>query len=44
LLTGGKLPSRRQHVTDRNTTVLQTIMDEVDELSRDHSSPSEAKV
>ena len=43
LLTGGKLPSRRQHVTDRNTTVLQTIMDEVDELSRDHSSPKDVR-
>ncbi|MEG3153414.1 sigma-70 family RNA polymerase sigma factor [Sphingomonas sp. RB1R13] len=43
LLTGGKLPSRRQHVTDRNTTVLQTIMDEVDELSRDHSSPKDVQ-
>ncbi len=43
LLTGGKLPSRRQHVTDRNTTVLQTIMDEVDELSRDHSSPRDVQ-
>ena len=43
LLTGGKLPSRRQHVTDRNTTVLQTIMDEVDELSRDHSSPRDVE-
>jgi RNA polymerase sigma factor (sigma-70 family) len=43
LLTGGKLPSRRQHVTDRNTTVLQTIMDEVDELSRDHNSPKDVQ-
>ena len=43
LLTGGKLPSRRQHVTDRNPTVLQTIMDEVDELSRDHSSPRDVQ-
>jgi RNA polymerase sigma factor (sigma-70 family) len=35
LLSGGKLPSRRQHVTDPNVTALSKIMDEVDELSRD---------
>ena len=35
LLTGGKLPSRRQHKTDPNKSVLQEIMSEVDELSRD---------
>lgn len=35
LMTGGKLPSRRQHVTDPNRTALQTIMGEVEELSRD---------
>ena len=35
LLTGGKLPSRRQHKTDPNKSALQEIMSEVDELSRD---------
>ena len=35
LLSGGKLPSRRSHRTPDNQTALQTIMDEVDELSRD---------
>lgn len=35
LLSEGKLPSRRTHKTDTNTTALQTIMDQVDELSRD---------
>src|SRR5215210_1693342 len=35
LLTGGKLPSRRQHKTDPNQSALQNIMGEVDELSRD---------
>ena len=35
LLTEGKLPSRRDHVTDVNVTALQTIMDQVDELSRE---------
>ena len=33
LLSGGKLPSRRQHKTDPNKSALQTIMGEVDELS-----------
>ena len=32
LLSGGKLPSRRQHKTDPNKSALQTIMGEVDEL------------
>jgi RNA polymerase sigma-70 factor (ECF subfamily) len=36
LLSGGKLPSRRQHKTDPNKSALQTIMGEVDHLSRDH--------
>ena len=36
LLSSGKLPSRRQHRTDPNKTALQTIMGEVDDLSRDH--------
>ena len=36
LLTSGKLPSRRQHKTDPDKSALQTIMGEVDELSRDH--------
>ena len=35
LLSGGKLPSRRQHKTNRDQSVLQEIMSEVDELSRD---------
>jgi RNA polymerase sigma-70 factor (ECF subfamily) len=35
LLSGGKLPSRRQHKTDPNKSALQEIMSEVDELSRD---------
>ncbi len=35
LMTGGKLPSRRQHKTDPNKTTLQEIMGEVDDLSRD---------
>ena len=36
LLTSGKLPSRRQHRSDPDKSALQTIMGEVDELSRDH--------
>jgi RNA polymerase sigma-70 factor (ECF subfamily) len=35
LLTDGDLPSRRLHETDANKTALQTIMGEVDDLSRD---------
>ena len=35
LLTEGKLPSRRDYATDTNRTALQTIMNQVDELSRD---------
>jgi RNA polymerase sigma-70 factor, ECF subfamily len=35
LLTGGNLPSRRQHKTNPNKSALQEIMGEVDELSRD---------
>ncbi len=35
LLTGGKLPSRRQHKTDPNQSALQNIMGQVDTLSRD---------
>ena len=35
LLSEGKLPSRRTYATDPNTTALQTIMDQVDDLSRD---------
>ena len=34
LMSGGKLPSRRQHKTDPNKSALQEIMGEVDELSR----------
>jgi RNA polymerase sigma factor (sigma-70 family) len=33
LLSGGKLPSRRQHKTDPNKSALQSIMSEVDDLS-----------
>ena len=36
LLSGGKLPSRRQHRTDPDKSALQTIMGEVDHLSRGH--------
>ncbi len=36
LLTGGKLPSRRQHKTEPGQSALQSIMGEVEELSRDH--------
>ncbi|MFC7536622.1 sigma-70 family RNA polymerase sigma factor [Sphingomonas sp. GCM10030256] len=35
LLSGGKLPSRRQHKTDPNVSALSQIMGEVEELSRD---------
>ena len=35
LLTGGKLPSRRQFKSDPDKSALQEIMSEVDELSRD---------
>ena len=35
LLTGGTLPSRRQHKTDPNVSALQAIIGQVDELSRD---------
>ena len=38
LLSSGKLPSRRQHRTDPNKSALQTIMCEVDDLSRDHEN------
>ena len=36
LLSSGKLPSRRQHRTDPNKSALQSIMGEVDHLSREH--------
>ena len=36
LLSEGKLPSRREHPTDASKTALQSIMSEVDDLSRDH--------
>ena len=36
LLSSGKLPSRRQHKSDPDKSALQTIMGEVDDLSRDH--------
>ena len=42
LLTGGKLPSRRQHVTDPHQSALQVIMRQVDDLSRDKSPAGEA--
>ena len=35
LLSGGKLPSRRDHKFTQGQTALQTIMNEVDDLSRD---------
>lgn len=40
LLAEGKLPSRRDHVMDPSKTALQTIMNEVDELSRDRRPES----
>src|ERR687896_455352 len=36
LLTGGKLPSRRQHRNENGKTPLQEIMGEVEDLSHDH--------
>ena len=41
LLTGGKLPSRRQHKTDPNKSALQTIMGQVDDLSGDREATGE---
>jgi RNA polymerase sigma-70 factor (ECF subfamily) len=41
LLADGKLPSRRDHETDANKTALQTIMGEVDHLSRDRDPAGE---
>ncbi len=35
LLTNGSLPSRRTHSNEPGRTVLETIMNDVDELSRD---------
>ncbi len=35
LLTDGKLPSRREHENEGGRSALQSIMNEVDELSRD---------
>ncbi len=35
ILSEGTLPSRREHLTDTSKTALDTIMGEVDELSRD---------
>jgi len=37
LLTGGTLPSRRQHKTDPNVSALQNIIGQVDDLSRDRN-------
>ena len=42
LLTEGKLPSRREHATG-DQTALQTIMSEVDELSRDRDPEAATK-
>ena len=42
LLNDGKLPSRRSHHTIENQTALQTIMGEVDELSRDREPSGES--
>ncbi|WP_374943302.1 sigma-70 family RNA polymerase sigma factor [Sphingomonas sp.] len=36
ILTNGSLPSRRQHEVDVSKTALETIMDEVEGLSRGH--------
>jgi RNA polymerase sigma-70 factor (ECF subfamily) len=36
ILTTGTLPSRREHDTDVSKTALETIMDEVEGLSRGH--------
>ena len=41
LLNGGKLPSRRQHVTDPNVSALSAIMGHVDELSRNKMPATE---
>lgn len=35
IMTQGSLPSRREHIVDPNRTALDTIMGEVEELSRD---------
>ena len=35
MLTGATMPSRRQFATDPDKSALQTIMGQVDELSRD---------
>ncbi|CAA9494008.1 MAG: RNA polymerase ECF-type sigma factor [uncultured Sphingomonas sp.] len=37
LLSGGKLPSRRQHKTDPNSSALAQIMGEVDDLSKERN-------
>ena len=42
LLAEGKLPSRREHETEAGKTALQTIMSEVDELSRDRDPSGRA--
>ena len=42
LLTDGKLPSRRDHETEAGKTALQSIMGEVDDLSRDRLPSSDA--
>ena len=35
ILSGGTLPSRREHQNEAGMTALDTIMGEVDDLSRD---------
>jgi RNA polymerase sigma-70 factor (ECF subfamily) len=40
LLSGGALPSRRQHKSDPDRSALQVIMAQVDELSRDRAPPA----
>ena len=41
LLTEGKLPSRREHENEGGRSALQSIMSEVDELSRDRDPEEE---
>ena len=43
LLTDGKLPSRREHENVSGQTALQTIMGEVDDLSRDRLPSSDGE-
>ena len=41
LMSGGTMPSRRQHTTDPGQTALQMIMGQVDELSRNRDPEPE---